>query len=220
MTIRTGYMLDAVDCAKMVQRYTAHRANIFRHNKESATKPFSAASSELRTEKGGYLAMANCLIRLSLAITLLFTLFSAAASFNVYPFNQADKEARFQHLINDLRCPKCQNNNLADSNAPLATDIKNYVYESVKKGKSNDEITDFLISRYGLFIVYDPKVIWLWLLPLLIVLGGFIWTVRHIKSEPVTVADNLPHMADLIAEHEYNKDKKCRAQKHRQEKRS
>ncbi len=140
-------------------------------------------------------------------VLLLSLTFTANAAFNVYEFDDSQKEARFQNLIEDLRCPKCQNNNLADSNAPLATDIKNYVYQSVKTGKSDDEITDFLVSRYGLFIIYDPKVIWIWLVPLLVVLSGLFWALKRIKSSQrvATTPADLPSMASLIDDYERQK---------------
>ncbi len=137
------------------------------------------------------------------------------ASFNVYDFDSdVTKEVRFQKLISDLRCPKCQNNNLADSNAPLATDIKNYVYKEIKKGKTDKEITDFLISRYGLFIIYDPHLIFLWLIPFLIVLigiVGFIFKKRNqaVKKKNLFTNDKKVTMQDLIQEWEQEQgDKK------------
>ncbi len=136
-------------------------------------------------------------------LLVLCLTFTANAAFNVYEFDDNQKEVRFQNLIEDLRCPKCQNNNLADSNAPLATDIKNYVYQSMKTGKSDDEITDFLVSRYGLFIIYDPKIIWIWLLPLLVVLSGLFWALKSIKSrQKIATPADLPSMASLIADYE------------------
>ncbi len=140
-------------------------------------------------------------------LLVLCLTFTANAAFNVYEFDDSKTEARFQNLIEDLRCPKCQNNNLADSNAPLATDIKNYVYQSVKTGKSDDEITEFLISRYGLFIIYDPKVIWIWLVPLLVVLSGLLWALTRIKSRQkvATTPADLPSMASLIDDYERQK---------------
>lgn len=137
-----------------------------------------------------------------IAILLLLFAVNVHASFNVYNFTDKTQETRFNHLISDLRCPKCQNNNLADSNAPLAADIKNYVYHSIKSGKSNEEITEFLISRYGLFIVYDPQVIWIWLMPVLITFIGLIWGVTNIKSRRKITPIELPSMESLITEHE------------------
>lgn len=103
-------------------------------------------------------------------LILAALMFSTLANFNVYEFKDPAKAREFKALIAELRCPTCQNNNLADSNAPLAADIKNYIYQSIKAGKSREEITEFLISRYGEFITYRPRNRWLWILPPLV--GG------------------------------------------------
>lgn len=143
-----------------------------------------------------------------LLIMLCLLSVSSHAAFNLYVFGDQNQELRFQQLIDDLRCPKCKNNNLSDSNAALATDIKNYVYESVKSGKSDEEITDFLISRYGLFIIYDPKIIWIWLVPVAVVLFGLVWAIRRIRYSQTVERDDLPSMATLIAEYERNQREK------------
>ncbi|MBS9781053.1 MAG: cytochrome c-type biogenesis protein CcmH [Gammaproteobacteria bacterium] len=141
---------------------------------------------------------------------LLMLFFTVVASFswatlNVYEFSDTEKEQRFKVLINELRCPKCQNNNLADSNAPLATDIKKYVYQSVNKGKTDKEITDFLISRYGQFVTYRPQNIWVWILPTAIgvlALCFVIWVIgRKRKTAPNTDKD-IPTMQTIIEQHQ------------------
>lgn len=103
-------------------------------------------------------------------IALLLWVNSAGGAFNVYHFDDAEQQARFDRLIVSLRCPTCQNNNLADSNALLATDIKAYIYRAVQDGRSERDITDYLISRYGEFISYQPRSPWIGVLPLAI--GG------------------------------------------------
>lgn len=133
---------------------------------------------------------------------------SAWANLNVYDFEDANKERQFKVLIDELRCPKCQNNNLADSNAPLATDIKNYVYQSVKKGDSDKQITDFLISRYGQFITYRPQNRWVWILPTLI--GGLglafaVWVIAGKRRKPKEKTENLPDMQTIIQQYQEEK---------------
>ncbi len=125
------------------------------------------------------------------------------ASFNTYDFEDDIQAQRFQQLIETLRCPKCQNNNLADSNAPLASDIKTYVHGAIQQGQSDEEITDFLISRYGLFIIYDPKIMWLWLIPVLITAAGLLLFIFTRRKKTNTEA--LPDMETLIAEYEADK---------------
>lgn len=80
----------------------------------------------------------------------------AWASIDVYEFSNAEDEQRFRQLIEELRCPKCQNQNIADSNAGLAKDIKDRAFRMITEGKSNQEITAFMVERYGDFITYRP----------------------------------------------------------------
>lgn len=141
-------------------------------------------------------------------LTTWFGAFSSFAAFNVYEFDDSEKQQQFTTLIDELRCPKCQNNNLSDSNAPLATDIKNYVYQSVKAGKNSEEITDFLVSRYGEFVTYRPRNIWVWILPTLIgVFAGIIavWVIATKRREKKPTQD-LPDMATLIRRYEEDKN--------------
>ncbi len=131
------------------------------------------------------------------------------ANLNVYEFNDTEKEQRFKVLINELRCPKCQNNNLADSNAPLATDIKKYVYQSVNTGKTDQEITDFLISRYGQFVTYRPRNIWVWILPTAIGVLALFIIILVIGKKRRQVAQNtdknIPDMQTIIQQYQQEK---------------
>jgi cytochrome c-type biogenesis protein CcmH len=83
---------------------------------------------------------------------------SASASIEVYEFKTDEAERRFQLLIAELRCPKCQNQNLADSNAEIAKDLKARVYKLINQGNTDAEIVDYLIERYGDFVTYRPPV--------------------------------------------------------------
>lgn len=97
---------------------------------------------------------------------------------STYPLDSAQKEAQFNHLLKDLRCLVCQNQDLADSNAELAKDLRNQVYLMVKEGKSDSEISDYLTARYGDFILFNPPVkavtLLLWFGPILFLLLGFV----------------------------------------------
>jgi cytochrome c-type biogenesis protein CcmH len=108
-------------------------------------------------------------------IILLLTSLSFANS--IYPLDSAKKEAQFNHLLKDLRCLVCQNQDLADSNAELAKDLRLQVYQLVKEGKTDTEISDYLTSRYGDFILFKPPVkavtLLLWFGPFLFLLLGF-----------------------------------------------
>jgi cytochrome c-type biogenesis protein CcmH len=74
----------------------------------------------------------------------------------LYPLDTPKQEAQFNHLLRELRCLVCQNQDLADSNAGLAKDLRDEVYQLVKIGKSDKEITEFLTARYGDFILFNP----------------------------------------------------------------
>lgn len=123
--------------------------------------------------------------KLSVAGLMVFSSF-LWAGINVYEFKTPEQEARFNHLIEELRCPKCQNNNLADSNAPIAKDLKDVVYEKIMAGQSDEEITAFLKDRYGDFISYRPPVkpsTWfIWFGPFVLLIGGGWFISRYVKA--------------------------------------
>ena len=116
--------------------------------------------------------MRSFLLTLSLFISL-----AAFAQQDRYQFDSNEQAIRFEELTKELRCPKCQNQNIADSDAVVAKDLRDRVLALVKDGKSKDEVIDYMIDRYGYFVHYDPPVtpatLILWVLPVLIVIIGF-----------------------------------------------
>ncbi|MDY6814657.1 MAG: cytochrome c-type biogenesis protein [Pseudomonadota bacterium] len=96
----------------------------------------------------------------------------------VYDFDSREQEVRYQNLIAELRCPKCQNQNIANSNAPISEDMRNEVYRMMKSGASNEEIVDALVARFGEFIRYKPELdsrtFLLWATPAIAVFGGLL----------------------------------------------
>ena len=107
-------------------------------------------------------------------------------------FEDAGQEQRFQTLTEELRCLVCQNQNLADSDAPLAQDLRQEIHDMLVAGRSDEEIRAFLVDRYGDFVLYRPALkgntLMLWLAPaLLLLLGGTVvaWSVRR-HSLPAT----------------------------------
>jgi cytochrome c-type biogenesis protein CcmH len=102
---------------------------------------------------------------------------SAFAQQDRYEFDNQEQALRFEELTKELRCPKCQNQNIADSDAVVAKDLRDKVLVLVKEGKSKDDVIDYMIDRYGYFVHYDPPVtpatLVLWVLPILIVIIGF-----------------------------------------------
>lgn len=92
---------------------------------------------------------------------LLLLLFCAPLSWSaidVYEFQSAADEDRFHQLTAELRCPKCQNQNIADSDSPIAKDLRREVYRMVDSGAADTEVIDFMVTRYGDFVLYRPKV--------------------------------------------------------------
>ncbi|MBV0934548.1 cytochrome c-type biogenesis protein [Marinobacterium weihaiense] len=89
---------------------------------------------------------------------MLLVPLSAQAAIDAYEFSDEQKEERFQQLTNELRCPKCQNQNIADSDAPLAADLRREVHRMLEAGEPNESIIDFMVTRYGDFVLYRPRV--------------------------------------------------------------
>ena len=122
---------------------------------------------------------------LSFVISLAIS-FSAQAAIEVYDFDSVQQEAQYRGLIEELRCPKCQNQNLAGSDAPIAQDLKQKTYDMIKEGRSDAEIRAYMQERYGDFITYKPPVrpsTWiLWFFPpllLIVLVIGWFWQSKR-----------------------------------------
>jgi cytochrome c-type biogenesis protein CcmH len=124
----------------------------------------------------------------------------ALAAIEVYEFETPEQEEQFKELGNTLRCPKCQNNTIADSNAPLAQDLRQKVYEMTAEGKSKNEIVDYMVARYGNFVTYKPPFTLgtaiLWLGPFAIVIGGLTLMVLRSRKRPVNQSNNALSQQD------------------------
>jgi len=110
--------------------------------------------------------------------TLLVVLFTgmgnvALATEDNFHFDDPKQSALFFELTKELRCPKCQNQNIADSDAMIAIDLKRKVYQLLQEGNDKQQVIDFMKQRYGDFVYYQPPVnvmtIWLWIIPLLFI---------------------------------------------------
>lgn len=132
--------------------------------------------------------LAGLLVAAMLTIVMLATIFSTNtyAAIDVYEFDSVQQEAQYRGLIEELRCPKCQNQNLAGSDAPIAQDLKQKTYDLVRDNRSDGEIRDYMQERYGDFISYKPPVrpsTWiLWFFPpllLIVLIGGWFWQSRR-----------------------------------------
>jgi len=115
--------------------------------------------------------------RLLLFLCLLFSGLVYGA-IEEYGFDAADEEARFKKLTAELRCPMCLNTSIAGSDAPIAADLRREVYRQVHEGRSNEEIIEFMSSRYGDFVLYRPRLtagtIILWFGPAFLLILGFV----------------------------------------------
>jgi cytochrome c-type biogenesis protein CcmH len=146
-------------------------------------KPSSRHSEDLtlrnpQKRHGTYTSMKSLTaFRITVISLLIFVApYCYAEVQNIYNFTSPIEQQRFQHLISELRCLICQNQSLAESNAPLALDLKREVYEKVVAGISEEEIKHYLVLRYGEYILFKPMLnnvtFILWLGPLVFLLGA------------------------------------------------
>ncbi|BAO61088.1 diaminohydroxyphosphoribosylaminopyrimidine deaminase [Pseudomonas protegens Cab57] len=117
----------------------------------------------------------------------------AHAAIDTYQFtNDTDRE-RFHELTKELRCPKCQNQDIADSNAPIAADLRKEIFRMLGEGKDNQQIIDFMVDRYGDFVRYRPaltgKTALLWFGPAGLLLGGLVIIVVIVRRRRVQRSD-------------------------------
>ncbi len=124
--------------------------------------------------------------RILLAIGLMLAIFVVHA-IDPLPFRNEAEEQRFQNLVRELRCLVCQNQNLADSDAGLAKDLRQQVFEMIQDGKTDDEIKQFLSERYGDFVLYRPPfkatTLVLWVGPIVILILGFAFARRMMLNK-------------------------------------
>ncbi len=124
----------------------------------------------------------------------------AAGTIEAYRFDDAEREARYKQLIEELRCLVCQNQNLADSNAELAQDMRRLTYNLVREGKSKQYVADFMVQRYGDFVLYRPpfrrSTALLWLGPFVILGVGVVLLlifIRRRSREPAVALSQAEH---------------------------
>lgn len=140
-----------------------------------------------------------------LLLLLLPAIALAQAVKNPAPMQFTDQaEAdRFHDLTLELRCVKCQNQSLADSNAAIAQDLRHEVLSLMRQDKSNVEVKEYLVDRYGEFVLYrpqmDPKTWLLWFGPALVLLGGAVIVVNVVRRQATVGADRSPETATTTA---------------------
>ncbi len=110
-----------------------------------------------------------------------------------FKFDTPEREALFHKLGNELRCLVCQNQSIADSNAGLAKDLRTEIYEMIEAGKSESQIIDFMVARYGDYVLYRPpfklQTALLWLGPMLVFLLGVFFALKLIRGQRKVPAD-------------------------------
>jgi cytochrome c-type biogenesis protein CcmH len=125
-------------------------------------------------------------LRLLVFTVLCLRLLPALAGTEMFDFSGNVNEQRYMELISQLRCLVCQNQSLADSDAELAHDLRVEVYEHLQQGQSDQQVVDFLVSRYGDFVLYKPPVkpstYLLWYGPFVLLALGLIVLVKNIRQ--------------------------------------
>ena len=135
------------------------------------------------------------MVRICSLVLLLLTL-PALAVIETYEFSDSALEKRYRALSEELRCPKCQNQNIADSNAPISQDLRRVLYEELEEGASDQEILDHMVARYGEYVLLRPDarganiVLWLAAPALLLIALGIGWsTIRTKRAAPTRLSD-------------------------------
>lgn len=155
--------------------------------------------------------------RLAIGLLLMSVSVSSFGAIDIHEFKSAEDEARYKALIEELRCPKCQNQNLAGSDAPIAMDLKNQTYQMINDGRSDTEIRAYMVERYGDFISYKPPMrpsTWiLWLFPpvlLVVLITGWLYQAkkgRKISEQVDALSDSEEARLAQILKHHQKPDK-------------
>lgn len=126
-----------------------------------------------------------------LFLLLVFISFSVQAEMvDTFQFNSVEDRVRAVELAKSLRCPQCQNQNLVESNSPIAYDLRIEVYQMINEGKTNQQIIEVMTSRFGNFVLYQPPFQWttalLWGLPFGLILLGLLLMWRYLQQRSKT----------------------------------
>jgi cytochrome c-type biogenesis protein CcmH len=146
-------------------------------------------------------------------LCLLLLSGSARAVIETYEFSDPELEQRYRQLSTELRCPKCQNQNIADSNAPISQDLRKLLHQQLEAGADDEEILDYMVARYGEFVRYRPRfsgaTAVLWLAPVLLLLVGItvaVLTLRSRRSQRLAAGtlnrDDEQRLQDLLGKTE------------------
>jgi cytochrome c-type biogenesis protein CcmH len=122
---------------------------------------------------------------LPLLVLLSLVSLSSQAAIDAYQFDDPEKEALYKKLVKELRCTVCQNQDIGDSNAGLAQDLRRKTYEMVSAGKDEDFVLDYMAQRYGDFVLYRPRLqsntLLLWIGPFIILIVAVFFLLKFIR---------------------------------------
>jgi cytochrome c-type biogenesis protein CcmH len=134
------------------------------------------------------------------ALALILACVSAQAIDTQEAFADPELQARYEHIISEVRCLKCQNQTIKDSNALLASDLRREIRRMLEEGLTDAEIYDFLVERYGEFALYSPrasgKTLILWIAPALFLLGGAFFLVQVVRRRMTLPIDDEDYGGD------------------------
>lgn len=128
-------------------------------------------------------------------LTMFLFINTLNAAVEIKQFSNTEQEQRYKHIIDELRCLVCQNQNISGSNAGLAQDLRKQVYKMIMAGEDDAAIFDFMVTRYGDFVLYRPPfkatTLFLWLGPFIILALGLFVLVRFIRQHEKIVTKEL-----------------------------
>ncbi len=137
---------------------------------------------------------------------MVFASMPSLATIDAYQFDDPEKEALYKKLIKELRCTVCQNQDIGDSNADLAKDLRRKTYEMISSGKDEEYVLEFMSQRYGDFVLYRPRLqsntILLWVGPFIILIFAVFFLLRFIRrpSGEISLTDTDRAQAEKLLE--------------------
>ncbi|WP_114193166.1 cytochrome c-type biogenesis protein [Edaphovirga cremea] len=143
-------------------------------------------------------------MRLMIVLAGMLLSWNLLAAIDTYQFSSVEQEQQYRELTEQLRCPKCQNNSIADSNSIIAADMRTKVYQLQQQGQSRQQIIDYMVARYGNFVTYEPPVtaatLILWVGPALFALLGAIVVIMRARRRATVTQTLSPQEQDRLAQ--------------------
>ncbi|MEH6455694.1 MAG: cytochrome c-type biogenesis protein [Cocleimonas sp.] len=139
--------------------------------------------------------MRHLLKGLIVSLLISFMLPTIAVQIEFHSFENAQRERLYLDLIAELRCVKCQNQNLAESNAELARDMRDKTYEMIVAGKSREDVVNYMTARYGDFVLYKPpfksKTLLLWMGPPILLFLSLFFVLKMVRNQSKALPKQL-----------------------------